>query len=252
MAYTLEYASSISYCAQGTVHHSLHSESYSTELLWGIEFTFVIWLISIISSASSHSAAIFDADDDMKRKPASLALFLTEASCCDFLQYAIAPWIGLSISELALLLLLSTGPTPESFELGMEKEDEFDEEHDDDEAEDVLFDDEYRITTLENDLLWPHSSSLILLPSVELLLMGEAMYLLLLIFPNGFFLHVLNCALESSFAPGLETEVEMPDELELFGPWLLLRGCRLIGNCNTTGDALMEVMLLIELTTDIT
>uniref|UniRef100_A0A0A9AYC2 Uncharacterized protein n=1 Tax=Arundo donax TaxID=35708 RepID=A0A0A9AYC2_ARUDO len=27
----------------------------------------------------------------MNRKPASLALFLTEASCCDFLQYAIAP-----------------------------------------------------------------------------------------------------------------------------------------------------------------
>jgi len=40
----------------------------------------------------------------------------------------------LSISELALLLLLSTGPTLESFELGME-EDEFDEEHDDDETE---------------------------------------------------------------------------------------------------------------------
>ena len=108
----------------------------------------------------------------------------------------------MSISELALLLLLSTGPTPESFELGIEKDDEFDEEHDDDETEDVLFDDEYRIMTLEKDLLWPHSSSLNLPSTVVLLLMGEAMYLLLLIWPNGFFLQVLNCALDNSFALG--------------------------------------------------
>jgi len=73
----------------------------------------------------------------------------------------------LSISELALLLLLSTGPTLESFELGMEKEDEFDEEHDDDETEDGLFGDEYRIMTLEKDLLWPHSSSLSLVLNCE-------------------------------------------------------------------------------------
>jgi len=59
---------------------------------WGnIEFTLIFWLISNIPSVSSDSAAIFDVDDDMNRKPASLALFLTEASCCDFLQYAIAP-----------------------------------------------------------------------------------------------------------------------------------------------------------------
>jgi hypothetical protein len=154
-----------------------------------------------MSSASSDSAAIFDADDDMNRKPASLALFLTEASCCDFLQYAIALWMGLSISELALLLLLSTGPKPESFEVGME-EDEFDEEHDDDEADDVLFDDEYRIMTLENDLLCPNSSSLRFPPSGALLLMGEAVYLLLLVWTNGFFLQLLTWAMGNSFALG--------------------------------------------------
>ena len=154
-----------------------------------------------MSSASSDSAAIFDADDDMNRKPASLALFLTEASCFDFLQYAIALWIGLSISELALLLLLSTGPKPQSFELGMEDV-EFDEEHDDDEADDILFDDEYRIMTLENDLLWTNSSSLNFPPSVVLLLMGEDVYLLLLIWTNGFFLQLLTWAVGNSFALG--------------------------------------------------
>ena len=113
----------------------------------------------------------------------------------------------MSISELALLLLLSTGPTPpEPFELGIEKDDEFDEEHDDDddddEIEDVLFDDEYRTMMLEKDLLWPDSPSLNLPPTVVLLLMGEAMYLLLPMWPNGFFLQVLNCVLDSSFALG--------------------------------------------------
>jgi len=136
----------------------------------------------------------------------------------------------LSISELALLLLLSTGPTLESFELGMEKEDEFDEEHDDDETEDGLFGDEYRIMTLEKDLLWPHSSSLSLVPSVVLLLTGEAMYLLLLIWLIGFFLQVLNCEFDSSSA----------------------LGCCLLGSITTRGYALMEVVLRIELTTGIT
>jgi hypothetical protein len=88
----------------------------STELLGDIKFTFVIWLISIISSAS-----IFDVDDDMNQKPASLALFLTESSCCDFLHYAIAAWIWLSISELVILLLLywqlETGTPPKCLTL---------------------------------------------------------------------------------------------------------------------------------------
>jgi len=42
--------------------------------------------ISVSSSRPSESAAILDAADDRNRKPASLALFLTEASCWDFLQ----------------------------------------------------------------------------------------------------------------------------------------------------------------------
>lgn len=176
----------------------------------------------------------------MNRKPVSLALFLTEASCCDFLQYAIAPWMGLSISELALLLLLSTGPKPESLELGME-EDEFDEEHDDDEADDVLFDDEYPIMTLENDLLCPHSSSLSFPPSVVLLLMGEAVYLLLLIWPNGF-LQLLTWAVENSFALGASL-------LSSGSPAL---AANIVLSTNTGGCAFVEIMLRIELTTSIT
>lgn len=43
--------------------------------------------ISMSSSRPSDSAATLDAaDDDRNRNPASLALFLTEASCWDFLQ----------------------------------------------------------------------------------------------------------------------------------------------------------------------
>ena len=44
----------------------------------------------------------------------------------------------------------------------------------------------------------------------------------------------------------------MPDELELLGPWLLLTGCLLLGSITTSGYALMEVVLCIELTTGIT
>uniref|UniRef100_A0A453FVT1 Uncharacterized protein n=1 Tax=Aegilops tauschii subsp. strangulata TaxID=200361 RepID=A0A453FVT1_AEGTS len=58
------------------------------------------------------------------------------------------------------------------------------------------------IMTLENDLLWPYSSSLSCPPSVALSLMGEVVYLLLLIWPNGFFLQLLTWAVENSFALG--------------------------------------------------
>jgi hypothetical protein len=47
---------------------------------------FILRRLSTSSSRPSDSAAILDAADDRNRNPASLALFLTEASCWDFLQ----------------------------------------------------------------------------------------------------------------------------------------------------------------------